>query len=174
MKKQILLIDCCVRGEQSRTLQLAQRWLDKWEPEGQVEHLRLYELDLTPLPLSEVEERQDTALAEQFAQADEIVVAAPYWDLSFPSILKVYLERVCVTGVTFHYVEDQAEGLCRAQKAVYVSTAGGYVGGCHLGEMYVKALFQQLFGIREIATIRCEGLDIWGSDPEALLAAVEL
>lgn len=78
-----------------------------------MEHLKLYDLELTPLPLEEVETRRDTRLAEQFAQADEIVVAAPYWDLSFPSILKVYLERVCVTGITFHYVENREEGLCR-------------------------------------------------------------
>lgn len=174
MKKKILLVDCCVRGDQSRTLQLAKRWLDKWEPEGQVEHLKLYDLDLTPLPLAEVEERKDTALAEQFAQADEIVVAAPYWDLSFPSILKVYLERICVSGITFHYVGDQAEGLCRAKKAVYISTAGGYVGEHHMGEAYVQTLCQQMFGIPEFTTVRCEGLDIWGNDPEALLAAVEL
>ena len=174
MAKKILLIDCCVRGAQSRTLRLAKRWLDQWEPEGQVEHLRLYDLDITPLPLAEVEERQDTALAEQFAQADEIVVAAPYWDLSFPAILKVYLERICVTGITFHYVGEQAEGLCQAQKAVYISTAGGYIGEQHLGEVYVQALFQQMFGIQAFHTVRCEGLDIWGNDPEALLAAAEL
>lgn len=130
-----------------------------------MEHLRLYDLALTPLRWQRWRSRQDTTLAEQFAQADEIVVAAPYWDLSFPAILKVYLERICVSGVTFHYVGDQAEGLCRAEKAVYVSTAGGYVGERHLGEEYVRTLFQQMFGIPAFTTVRCEGLDIWGSDP---------
>lgn len=171
MAKRILLIDCCVRGEQSRTLTLTRRWLAKQEPGAQVEHLKLYDLELTPLPLEEVETRRDTRLAEQFAQADEIVVAAPYWDLSFPSILKVYLERVCVTGITFHYVENREEGLCRADRAVYISTAGGYVGEHHLGEEYVKTVFQRLFGIGAFTAIRCEGLDLPGSDPEALLAA---
>lgn len=171
MAKRILLIDCCVRGEQSRTLTLTRRWLAKREPEAQVEHLKLYDLELTPLPPEEVETRRDTQLAEQFAEADEIVVAAPYWDLSFPSILKVYLERVCVTGITFHYVENREEGLCRADRAVYISTAGGYVGERHLGEEYVKTVFQRLFGIGAFTAIRCEGLDLPGSDPEALLAA---
>lgn len=85
------------------------------------------------------------------------MVAAPYWDLSFPAILKVYLERICVSGVTFHYVGDQAEGLWPAEKAVYVSTAGGYVGERHLGEEYVRTLFQQMFGIPAFTTVRCEG-----------------
>ena len=160
MSKNILLIDCCVRGEQSRTLALARQWLAEREPEAQVDHLRLYDLDLSPLPLEEVETRQDTTLARQFAQADEIVVAAPYWDLSFPAVLKVYLERICVTGVTFRYAGAAAEGLCRAKRAVYISTAGGLVGQRHLGEEYVRAVFQQLFGIPEFETLRWEGLDL--------------
>lgn len=44
--------------------------------------------------------------AKQFAQAADIVVAAPYWDLSFPAILKVYLEQICVTGLTFQYTPE--------------------------------------------------------------------
>ena len=158
--KNILLIDSCVRGDQSRTLALARQWLAEEEPEARVEHLRLYDLDLTPLPLEEVEERRDTGLAEQFARADEIVVAAPYWDLSFPAILKVYLERICVSGITFRYVGPRAEGLCRAKRAVYISTAGGFIGQRHLGEDYVRALFRELFGIPDFLTVRREGLDL--------------
>ena len=158
--KNILLIDSCVRGDQSRTLALARQWLAEEEPEAQVEHLRLYDLDLTPLPLEEVEGRRDTGLAERFARADEIVVAAPYWDLSFPAILKVYLERICVSGITFRYVGPRAEGLCRAKRAVYISTAGGFIGQRHLGEDYVRALFRELFGIPDFLTVRREGLDL--------------
>ena len=158
--KNILLIDSCVRGDASRTLALARQWLAEEEPEAQVEHLRLYDLDLTPLPLEEVEERRDTGLAERFARADEIVVAAPYWDLSFPAILKVYLERICVSGITFRYVGPRAEGLCRAKRAVYISTAGGFIGQRHLGEDYVRAVFRELFGIPDFLTVRREGLDL--------------
>ena len=103
MARTVLLIDCCVHGEQSRTLKLARRYLDTLE-DVQVNHQKLYELDLAPLSCQETVERKRTDIAKTFAQADEIVVAAPYWDLSFPSILKVYLEHVCVTGITFHYV----------------------------------------------------------------------
>lgn len=133
MTKKVLLIDCCVRGEESRTLMLTRRWLVEREPDSQVEHLKLYDLKIAPLTAEEVVQRKNTALAKQFAQADEILVAAPYWDLSFPSILKVYLEHVCVTGITFCYEGDRAVGLCRAKKAVYISTAGGYVGEHHRG-----------------------------------------
>ena len=85
MAKNVLLIDCCVHGEQSRTLKLARRYLDTLE-DVQVNHQKLYELDLAPLSCQETVERKRTDIAKTFAQADEIVVAAPYWDLSFPSI----------------------------------------------------------------------------------------
>lgn len=172
MVKNVLVIDCCVRGAESRTLRLAQRYLDTLE-DAQITYKRLYELNLAPLSLEETVERKNIALAEELAQADEIVVAAPFWDLSFPAVLKLYLEHVCITGVTFHYVGDQAEGLCRAKKAVYVSTAGGFVGEHHLGEEYVKAVFQNLFGIPEFHAIRCEGLDL-GGDPWKLVAQATL
>ena len=44
-------------------------------------------------------------------KADEIVIGAPYWDLSFPAALKVYIEHVSVCDIAFHYTEDaQCEG----------------------------------------------------------------
>ena len=36
--------------------------------------------------------------AHQFKNADRIVIAAPFWDLSFPALLKVYIENVSVQG----------------------------------------------------------------------------
>lgn len=32
--------------------------------------------------------------AHRFAAADKIVIAAPFWDLSFPALLKVYIENL--------------------------------------------------------------------------------
>ena len=173
MARTVLLIDCCVHGDQSRTLKLARRYLDTLE-DVQVNHQKLYELDLAPLSCQETVERKRTDIAKTFAQADEIVVAAPYWDLSFPSILKVYLEHVCVTGITFHYVGYETQGLCKAKKAVYISTAGGFVGAHHLGEEYIQTVFQAMFSIPEFHTIRCEGLDLPNADPEALVAEAAL
>ena len=41
--------------------------------------------------------------AKQFAEADTIVVAAPYWDMAFPALLKIYPEQITVCGITFRY-----------------------------------------------------------------------
>ena len=38
---------------------------------------------------------------EQFQRADAILIAAPFYDLSIPALLKVYIENVSVDGITF-------------------------------------------------------------------------
>ena len=68
--------------------------------------------------------------ARQFAAADKLVIAAPFWDMSFPAILKIYLERISVTDLTFGYSEEGAMvGLCRASKLLYITTRGGNYAG---------------------------------------------
>ena len=77
--------------------------------------------------------------ARQFAEADIIVVAAPYWDLSFPAILKAYFEQVNVLGLTFEYTDEGVpRGLCKARKLIYVTTAGGPIISDEYGYGYVK------------------------------------
>ena len=45
--------------------------------------------------------------------------------MSFPAILKIYLERISVTDLTFGYSEEGAMvGLCRASKLLYITTRG--------------------------------------------------
>ena len=111
-------------------------------------------------------------LAKDFAAAEAIVVAAPFWDLSFPSTLKQYFEQVCVLGITFVYTEDgQPRGLCRAKKLTYVTTAGGPVYSADYGYGYVRALATIFYGIGETRLIKAENLDILGADVEALLKA---
>jgi len=108
--------------------------------------------------------------ARQFANADTVVIAAPFWDLSFPSALKIWLEYVMVLGVTFHYDEKGIpQGLCKAKRLFYVSTAGGSVLPSHLGFDYVNALAKNYFSIEKTALFSAENLDVMGADTEAIL-----
>lgn len=174
----ILFIDACARPC-SRTRALAQHVLKKLS--GQVEQLRLYEAQLQPLDWAALQERSACAAAgdlsaptfryaKQFASADEIVIAAPYWDLLFPAILRTYLEAVTVTGITFRYTpEGIPEGLCRARRLVYVTTAGGPIGDRNYGFDYVRALARSFYGIQEVCCVAAEGLDLVGADAEAII-----
>ena len=130
----ILFVDVCVRGEHSRTRELAECYLKDRE----FTRLALAEENIKPLDKARLEKRQKLIskgdfsdeifkYAKQFAQADEIVIAAPYWDFSFPALLKIYIENICVVGVTFEYLSDgTSKGLCKAKKLTYITTAGGF------------------------------------------------
>ena len=176
--EKILFINACVRPE-SRTSELADAVLQKVN--GEIEQVDLYEAKLQIVGLKELEKRdkalEDMAFedevfnfAKQFANADRIVIAAPYWDLMFPSVLKVYLENVTVSGITFGYTADgKAQGKCKAKALYYVTTSGGFIGENDFGFAYVNALAKNFFGINEIHRFSAEGLDISGADVEKIV-----
>ena len=51
-------------------------------------------------------------LARQFRAADRVVVAAPFWDLTFPAALRTYIEYISANGLTYHYEADGCHGDC--------------------------------------------------------------
>ena len=177
----ILFVNGCVR-ENSRTLELAQAVLAK-ETET-IEEVRLYPdgpegLDAQKLALrDELLQQKEYGhpmfdLARQFAEAEAIVLAAPYWDLAFPAKVRAYLEEVTVSGITFRYGENGIpQGLCRAKRLIYVTTAGGPIFQ-NYGYEYIKALAQGFYGIPNVSIVKAEGLDIWGADAQAIMEAAK-
>lgn len=173
----ILFVNGCVR-EESRTLELAKAVLEKLG--GEVQELCLYPdgpegLNAESLRLrDELLARGEYAhpafcRANRFARADVIVIAAPYWDLMFPTRVRAYLEEVTVSGITFRYGEDGVpRGLCRARRLIYVTTAGGPILQ-NFGFDYVQALARGFYGIEDVRLVKAEGLDIWGADAHAIL-----
>ena len=178
-KPHTLYIDACVRAE-SRTRRLADRLLAKLG--GAAETLCLEEVDFPTVNEAFLRKRDALiaagrfddplfALARQFAAAEQIVIAAPYWDLSFPAALKQYFEQINVLGITFRYTpEGTPLALCRAGRLYYVTTAGGAFVPEAFGYGYVKALAQGFYGIGDVRRIQAVGLDIDGADPEGILA----
>ena len=178
----LLFINACVRQE-SRTKRLADRLLSA---RGErVTELRLTDIVFPPVDAAFLRKRDQLlaerdfgdpmfALARQFAAADQIVIAAPFWDLSFPAALKAYLEQINVVGITFRYTpEGVPEGLCRAKKLWYVTTAGGEFFPEQYGFGYVEALAKNFYGIQDVALIQATGLDIIGAPVEEILLACE-
>lgn len=163
----ILFINACVR-ENSRTLALA-RHVMRDTVEETVE-LNLGKERIEPLDAELLQKRErllregkweDPMLryAGQFAQAEEIVIAAPFWDLAFPAKLKIYLEQITVAGITFQYVDGRPRGLCRAKKLTYITTSGGPIFD-DFGYAYVKTLAQKFYGIPQTKAIRAMNLDV--------------
>lgn len=172
-----LYINCCVR-EGSRTDRLARAVLRKLGEE--YTELELYKENLPPLDSQTLNKRTALIekgdytdkmfdLAKQFAAADTIVVAAPFWDLSFPAPLKTYIENIYVTGIVSAYNSDgMPVGLCRARELYYVTTAGGpYEPTYSYG--YIESLCKNFFGIPQTYLVKAEYLDIAGNDAEEIL-----
>ena len=186
----LLFINACVRGEHSRTLKLARRFLEGYQkahPDTVITQRDLCAQRLLPQYPEVLAERDELWAAgkldqpmfepaREFAAADKIVVAAPFWDLCFPAVLKIYLERISVTDVTFGYDDQGAMvGLCRASKLLYVVTRGGNYAGTDLemGTPMLRALCT-MYGIPELITLAAEGLDDVRQDKQALLDAALL
>lgn len=185
--ERLLFLDCCVRGEDSRTLRLCRRFLEermKMNPELEITVRKLYQEIIPSMDRTSLAKRDERISAgnmadplfddaREFAEADYILIGAPYWDYSFPACLKNYFERISVNGLLFTYVEDRSVGLCRAEKLMYISTAGGFVPESgHMGELYVKQLCD-FYGIPEFFAFCLQGLDIFGVDCEAKMAEAE-
>jgi len=180
MEKQILYVNACVRKE-SRTRSLAKKLLASLDMP--YEEIRLEDISFPAVTeeylntrdqLLSQEAFQDPLfdLAHQFSEAETIVIAAPYWDLSFPAMLKQYLEQITVVGITFKYSEEGIPvGLCRAKRLFYVTTAGGFFAPEEYGFGYVKGLAQNYYGIQDVRKVEVLGLDIYGADVDAIMTS---
>ena len=98
-------------------------------------------------------------LARQFKRADRIVIGAPLRDLTFPAMLRIYIEYVCVREVTYHYENGRCKGDCMAQKLAYLTVSGGPEPEENLGVEYWRQLCER-FGIKEYRHVEAYGLDI--------------
>jgi FMN-dependent NADH-azoreductase len=174
----ILYVNACVRNV-SRTNKLAQYALSKLE--GNTEEINLDSEKIVPLYKEQLELRDSLIkdknynhpmfkYAKQFANADVILISAPYWDLSFPAILKTYIENVNINGITFSYSEKgYPVSLCKAKKLIYITTSGGPIISDEFGFGYIKSLAENFYGIKDINYIKTEGLDIWGANIQEIL-----
>ena len=182
MERPILYVNGCVRKE-SRTRRLAEQLLLKLGKS--CEELDLEKISF-PVVNEEFLDKRDQLisrgefqnpifdLARQFAEAETIVIAAPFWDLSFPATVKQYLEQINVVGITFKYSEEGVPvALCKADRLFYVTTAGGFYVPEDYGFGYVKALAENYYGIKDVRKIEAVGLDIYGADVNAIMRDAE-
>ena len=181
---QALYIDCCIRGEQSRTKRLAEAFLAAYGARENVEITRLTLMDEPLIPFSNGFFWQREGLLEhgeldhprfryahQFQQAERIIIAAPFWDLSFPALLKVYIENLCVQGITFDCNETNGcFGVCKADKMLFLTTRGGAMEGSAMdnGTKYLGDM-AKFFGIPSFEVIAADALDMGLETVETIL-----
>ena len=171
----LLFVNGCIsqRGEESRTLVLARSFLDAWQarhPEAEVETVEPEALlALKPFAPEMLNDRDALAgircfdapvydLARQFRAADRVVVAAPFWDLTFPAALRTYIEYISAVGLTYHYTEAGCCGDCAAQWLVYLTSGGDVEREDSIGVLHWRQL-AAMFGIPKFDYVFAGGLD---------------
>ena len=177
--KKLLFIDACISTHDSRTKKLCDAYINKFmekNPDYELETVTLRAGFCEPWTRERLIER-DGYIAEkdwnhsmfdlpkQYKAADHIVIGTPYWDLSFASILKVYIENIMVGDLTFGITTDGYQGLCNGKMMTYITTAGGFIGNKNLGYEYMQAI-ADMTGIDNTEFFSAEGLDIVGFDVE--------
>ena len=182
----LLFVDACLR-DGSRTERLARMWLERRAYEGELLTVSLAELDVNPLEAAGPNtisaysaavaggsyDHPMFEYAKAFARADEVLIAAPFWNYGLPALLDCYLELVCTQGLTFDVDETGAYvSLCRARRLTFVSTAGGAAPDPCDDHAYgkVRTLATRFWHIPQIEYVAAWGLDGPGADVEALLA----
>lgn len=170
--RRALIVDCCLRGKDSRTAKLMEAFARALPADVEAETLVLEEEALSCLTGAHFLQRQRLLdenrldhprfrYARQLAEADIVCVAAPFWDLSFPALLKVYIEQVSVDGITFTARDDKLVGLCRGSDLVFLTTRGGIYtdDAMEMGSRYLDAL-HVFFGFDKYTCVAADGMDI--------------
>ncbi len=170
--ERLLIIDSCMRPE-SRTRKILDAAKDVLSSRYDIETIDVNAVGLCALTPKMLAERSSgvvlestVALARRIASADRIVIAAPFWDMSFPAVLKAFFENMSLYGVTFTDDGQTCTGLCRCKKVMYITTRGMNIEtGSRLdqGSSYLQAL-SSLWGIGEVTTVAAWNLDY--SSPE--------
>lgn len=172
--QKLVFIDACARQSDSRTLRIAEPIVSALSKRYKVTRYDLSDMDIVPLNPGLFEERGVGKIpgwameaAQSIAAADRIVIAAPFWDMSFPAVLKCFFEQTSLFDVTFTDTGNTCQGLCKAPKVLYITTRGMDISTCDPREQatpYLKAL-GSLWNLGELTTIAAQNMD-YSSDEE--------
>ncbi len=166
--KKLLYIDACIRDEESRTKRIATPIVEALKQKYEVQTLVINNLDLSIVKKELVTKRtngdidpQVMSWAESVRDADRIVIAAPFWDMSIPAALKNFLELCSIFDVTFKSDDKTCYGNCKAEKMLYITTRGMDIDTGDVleqGSSYLKAL-SWLWGIGPLEVVSAQNMD---------------
>ncbi|WP_027378448.1 FMN-dependent NADH-azoreductase [Chryseobacterium daeguense] len=173
----ILNIKTSISGENSVSNQLSQIVIDQLLEKNPGSNVVVRDLAANPIPHLEIhhfsasriadeektEEQKeaskysDEALKE-IGEADIIVIGVPFYNFTFPSTLKSWIDSISVAGKTFSFADGTPKGLLENKK-VYLNFAVGGVyenGLIENMEHYLRTLFG-FIGITDIEVFISQG-----------------
>ena len=166
--KSLLYIDACVRDEESRTKRVAEPIMEKLAKKYDVTKFVLNELplDVVKKPLLAKRLAGDIpqavmSWAEAVRDADRIVIAAPFWDMGIPAVLKTFFELCSIFDVTFKSDDKTCYGNCKAEKMLFITSRGMNIStGDEIEQAtpYLKAL-SWLWGLGPLQVVAMQNMD---------------
>ena len=172
----ILYVDGTIR-EESRTKIIADELINLIKKDEEVVYLKLSDLELKPLDIKALNKRykdaslndfKDYKLAKLVKDAQKVVISTPFFDNSFSSMIKLFIENICIDGYTFKYGPMGPISLCKGANLYYVTTSGGQ----YLKEYsydYIVSIFKNFFGYQKFKLYYAECLDIEGNDDKKII-----
>lgn len=113
-------------------------------------------------------------LVEQFLQADKVIFSAPMWNLSFPPLMKAYIDNILIAGKTFKYTENGPVGLASDKKVVLLEARGGVYSEGPAAELeftqsYLRTVMG-FIGVQDFQLVVAEGMAYTPAEADNILA----
>lgn len=166
--KKLLYIDACIRDDESRTKRIAEPIVKALETKYDVQRYVLNDMGLTIVQKELVKKRNSGIIdptvltwAKTVRDADRIVIAAPFWDMSIPAALKNFIELCSILDVTFKTNDKTCYGNCKAEKMLFITTRGMDIPTGDVREQatsYLRAL-SWLWGIGPMQVVAAQNMD---------------
>ena len=124
--------------------------------------------------LSEVAARKlSDELIEELRETDIVVIGAPMYNFSVPTVLRAWFDHVLRPGETFRYTESGPLGLLDGKRVLVVESRGGFYSEAtgKAGDFQAPYLRHLLgfIGLRDVTFVRAEKI---GFGPDAREAAI--
>lgn len=178
--KKLVVIDACIRGNESRTRRIAEPILEALAKRYEITRFDLTQMPMEPLTPATYAERAAGQVPEwaveaskTVAAADRIVVVAPFWDMSFPAVLKVFFEHISLFDITFTDNGRSCVGKCKCEKVMYITSRGMNIptgDAREQGSSYLHAL-SELWDLGPILTVAAWNMDY--ATPEEIDKKIE-
>lgn len=116
-----------------------------------------------------------SAILDEFLAADKYVFVSPMWNLSFPPVLKAYIDAISIAGKTFKYTAEGPQGLLTDKKVLHIQSRGGFYSEgpsaeMESGDRYLKTIMSFL-GVPSYETVIIEGHNAEPERTEEIKAA---
>lgn len=181
--KKLLHIIASPREDESRTLEIAQSFLETFRAAHQdwvIDELNLTKEKLPPLSQKRVDGKyvllqgkelfgdlkesweEIVTHINRFLSADLYLISSPMWNFGIPYTLKQYIDVIVQPKYLFRYTKSGVEGLAKNKKMVIIASRGGdyhETPALDFQEPYLRTIFG-FCGITDINSIIAEPMDM--------------